>query len=65
MVTLFVAADACPILSWPEPEKRRLMPEHMSLGVEGVEAQGNVCGKMHDYRTVGIHRYRSDGALLS
>jgi hypothetical protein len=44
MVALFVAADARPILPGPEPEKRRLVPEHMSLGVQGVESQGNVCG---------------------
>jgi hypothetical protein len=38
MVARLVAADARAILSRLQPEKCRLMPEQMSLGVEGVEA---------------------------
>jgi hypothetical protein len=41
------------------------MPEDVSLSIEGVESQGNLYGKMHDHGTIGIHRYRSNGALLS
>jgi hypothetical protein len=64
-VARLVAADACAVLSRPEPEESRLMAQHMSLGIKGVEAQGNVYGKLHDHGTAGIHRHRSDGALLS
>ena len=32
------------ILPGPQPERRRLVPEHTPLGVEGVEAQGHVHG---------------------
>ena len=60
---LLVAAGARPVLPGPDPEKRRLMPEHTSLGVEGVEAQGNVYGQVHDHGAIGVHRHRSDRAL--
>jgi hypothetical protein len=65
MVAWFVAADARAILSGLQPEKRRLVPEQISLGIEGVEAQRHVHGEIHEHGTVGGHRHLSQDALLS
>jgi hypothetical protein len=65
MVARLVAADAPAILLGLQPEKRRLMPKQIPLGVEGVEAQRYAHGKIHEHGTVGSHRHRSQGALLA
>jgi hypothetical protein len=64
MVARLVTADAPTIFSGLQPEERWLVPEHLSLRVEGVEAQRHAHGKIHEHGTVGSHRHFPEIALL-
>jgi hypothetical protein len=65
MVVRLVAANAPAILSGLQPEKRRLMTEHLSVSIEGVEAQRHVDRQIHEHGPVGGNRHVSQDVLLA
>jgi hypothetical protein len=63
MIAQLMTADASAILSRLQPGEGRLMPQQMSLRVEGVKAQRHIDGKIHEHGPVGGDRHLSQNAL--